>query len=134
MGMRLMDITFTNRAVERLQRYNPSAKKMLLDFDDGVGPFSAVGSCSLDGGYRLIFVKKDLATPDYDKKLTSNLGDVFIKEHTAVQFDKEMEVRFNPQYFTMPLVSPKRILTSNLEVLDLSDTELNLQTDKAHDC
>ncbi len=44
-----MNITFTDQAIERLQRYELSSKKMLLDFDDGVGPFSAVGSCSLDG-------------------------------------------------------------------------------------
>ena len=49
-------------------------------------------------------------------------------------FDDEMEVRFNPRYFTMPLVSPKRVLTDNLEVLDLSNTDLNSQIDRAHDC
>lgn len=134
MGLILMNITFTDQAIERLQRYELSSKKMLLDFDDGVGPFSAVGSCSLDGDYRLILVKEDLDTPDYNEKITSNLGDVFIKDHTAVQFDDGMEVRFNPQYFTMPLVSPKRVLTDNLEVLDLSNTDLNSQIDRAHDC
>jgi len=133
MGLILMNITFTDQAIERLQRYELSSKKMLLDFDDGVGPFSAVGSCSLDGDYRLILVKEDLDTPDYNEKITSNLGDVFIKDHTAVQFDDEMEVRFNPRYFTMPLVSPKRVLT-DLEVLDLSNTDLNSQIDRAHDC
>lgn len=134
MGLILMNITFTDQAIERLQRYELSSKKMLLDFDDGVGPFSAVGSCSLDGDYRLILVKEDLDTPDYNEKITSNLGDAFIKDHTAVQFDDEMEVRFNPRYFTMPLVSPKRVLTDNLEVLDLSNTDLTSQIDRAHDC
>ena len=134
MGLILMNITFTDQAIERLQRYELSSKKMLLDFYDGVGPFSAVGSCSLDGDYRLILVKEDLDTPDYNEKITSNLGDVFIKDHTAVQFDDGMEVRFNPRYFTMPLVSPKRVLTDNLEVLDLSNTDLNSQIDRAHDC
>ena len=129
-----MNITFTDQAIERLQRYELSSKKMLLDFDDGVGPFSAVGSCSLDGDYRLICVQEGLDTPDYNEKITSNLGDVFIKDHTAVQFDDGMEVRFNPRYFTMPLVSPKRVLTDNLEVLDLSNTDLNSQIDRAHDC
>ncbi|MBD5806626.1 iron-sulfur cluster biosynthesis family protein [Limosilactobacillus walteri] len=129
-----MNITFTEGAVNRLKRYDLSNKKMLLDFDDGVGPFSAVGSCSLDGAYRLILVAKDTKTPDYDEKINSNLGDVFIKHHTAVQFDNEMEVRFNPRYFTMPLVSPRRVLTDNLEVLDLSDTDPSAQFDKAHDC
>lgn len=134
MGLILMNITFTDQAIQRLQRYELSSKKMLLDFDDGVGPFSAVGSCSLDGDYRLILVKEDLETPDYNEKITSNLGDVFIKDHTAVQFDDEMEVRFNTRYFTMPLVSPKRVLTDNLEILDLSNTDLNSQIDRAHDC
>ena len=34
----------------------------------------------------------------------------------------------------MPLVIPKRVLTDNLEVLDLSNTDLNSQIDRAHDC
>ncbi|MBB1079112.1 iron-sulfur cluster biosynthesis family protein [Limosilactobacillus sp. STM2_1] len=129
-----MNITFTKEAINRLTRYDLSSKTMLLDFDDGVGPFSAVGSCSLDGGYRLILVNKDAEVPDYNERIQSNLGDLYIKRHTAVQFDDEMEVRFNPQYFTMPLVSPQRVLTDNLEVLDLSNDELNSHYNRAHDC
>lgn len=130
-----MKITFTPEAQERLQRYLSPDKKMVLDYEDGVGPFSAVGNCSLDDGYRLIFVGKDLDLPDFNKKIDSNLGDIYIKGYTDVQFADQMEVRFNPKYFTMPLVSPLGVLTDNIEVVDFSDQGIPEQvTGQAHDC
>lgn len=129
-----MQLTFTTDAITRLERYLAPSKKILLDFDDGVGPLSKVGTCSLDGGYRLIFVPQTLDLPDYNYRLDSNLGDVFIKDYSKVQFDDQMEVRFNPNYFTLPLVSRQRILTDNLEVLDLSDADLASPAGNTHDC
>lgn len=43
MGLILMNITFTDQAIERLQRYELSSKKMLLDFDDGWAHFLPLG-------------------------------------------------------------------------------------------
>ena len=40
-----MYLTFTNEAKQRLARYVDDSKKMLMDYDDGVGPFSAIGNC-----------------------------------------------------------------------------------------
>lgn len=129
-----MNVTFTDDALQRIKRYLSPAKKILLDYDDGVGPFSAVGDCSLDSGYQLLFVDKDLAVPDYDRRIDSNIGPILIKGESLPQFEEEMEVRFNRHLFTLPLVSRKGILTDNLEVIDYSGTPGATQQGTSHDC
>lgn len=129
-----MNVTFTDGALQRVNRYLSPDKKVLLDYDDGVGPFSSVGNCSLDSGYQLIFVDRDLAVPDYDLQISSNIGPILIKGESRPQFEDEMEVRFNRHLFTMPLVSRKGVLTDNLEVVDYSGGPRSAQQGVAHDC
>ena len=43
-----MKLTFTPQAQQRLQKYLQPDSKLILDFDDGVGPFSDAGMCTLD--------------------------------------------------------------------------------------
>lgn len=130
-----MKLTFTPQAQQRLQKYLQPDSKLILDFDDGVGPFSKLGNCSLDANFKLIIVKKDAKLPDFNAQLASNLGQVWYKDYTAPQLDEKMEVRFNQTYFTMPLVSEQRTMTDNLEFLDLQE---GFRTESAfngaHDC
>ena len=74
-----MYLTFTNEAKQRLARYVDDSKKMLMDYDDGVGPFSAIGNCSLDDNFKLIFVDKDRNFKDFDAHFDSNLGPIYYK-------------------------------------------------------
>lgn len=129
-----MNLTFTDGARQRIQRYLSPDKKMLLDYDDGVGPFSAIGNCSLESSYQLIFVDKDLAVPDYDRQIDSNLGPLLIKGESLPQFEDEMEVRFNRHLFTMPLVSRKGVLTDNVELVDYSGGPATATQLTTHDC
>lgn len=127
-----MKITFTDEAKKRVERYLGPNKKILLDYDDGVGPFSAIGNCSLENGYQLIFVDQDISLPDFDRALESNIGQILIKGESLPQFEDEMEIRFNQHLFTMPLVSRKGILTDNIEVIDYSGIPLPTQQGGRH--
>ena len=129
-----MKLTFTTEAIERLKKYVAKDKQILLDFEDGVGPFSAVGSCSLDGGYRLIFIDKGLNLKDFDTQIDSNLGPLNIKGESRAQFDDQMTIRFNRHLFTLPLVSDRRTLTENVEVVDYSRGNFPEKSRGQHDC
>jgi uncharacterized protein YqkB len=131
----MKQLTVTDAALDRIKKYLSPDKKIVLDFDDGVGPFSAIGNCSLDANYRLIFVNKDVDTPDFDEKVSSNIGDIYIKSeaYANVQFENQMQLRFDPKHFTMPLVSPTKILTDNVEVVDISEP-LETEYSGTHDC
>lgn len=130
-----MKLTFTPQAQQRLQKYLQPNSKLILDFDDGVGPFSKLGNCSLDANFKLIIVSQSVNLPDFNAQLTSNLGSVWYKDYTASQLDEKMEVRFNQTYFTMPLVSEQRTMTDNLELLDLQEGfSTESAFNGAHDC
>ena len=128
-----MKLTFTPQLSSACKNTCKLDSKLILDFDDGVGPFSKLGNCS-DANFKLIIVK-DAKLPDFNAQLASNLGPVWYKDYTAPQLDEKMEVRFNPTYFTMPLVSEQRTMTDNLEFLDLQE---GFRTESAfngaHDC
>lgn len=125
----------TAGALARIKPHLQPDKKIVLDFDDGVGPFSALGNCSLDAHYRLIFVNADADLPDFDEKIQSNIGDVFIKSelYANVQFENQMELRFDRHNFTLPLVSAKGMLTENVEVVDI-DEPVKSEYSGTHDC
>mgnify|MGYP005798089599 FL=1 len=130
-----MQLTFFPQAQQRLQKYIKPTSKLILDFDDGVGPFSKLGNCSLDANFKLIIVSQSVNLPDFNAQLTSNLGPVWYKDYTASQLDEKMEVRFNQTYFTMPLVSEQRTMTDNLELLDLQEGfSTESAFNGAHDC
>ena len=128
-------LTVTDAALERIKKYLSPDKQIVLDFDDGVGPFSAIGNCSLDANYRLIFVNRDVKLPDFDGVVSSNIGDIRIKSewYASAQFEDQMELRFDPKHFTTPLVSPTKILTDNVEVVEI-DEPLKTEYSGTHDC
>lgn len=131
-----MDLTFTTEAQERLQKcLQGKDYRMILDFDDGVGPFSKLGNCSLDVNYKLVFVDPDEELPDFNAHFESNLGPIYYKDFDKPQYDEHMTIDFNPRYFTLPLKSDQRLLTDNVEVLRVSHADLSaVQTGPAHDC
>ncbi|KRL26146.1 hypothetical protein FD27_GL001283 [Limosilactobacillus frumenti DSM 13145] len=128
-------LTVTDAALNRIKKYLSPDKQIVLDFDDGVGPFSAIGNCNLEANYRLIFVNKDVDLPDFDEKVSSNIGDIYIKSelYANIQFEDQMEIRFDPRHFTMPLVSPTKTLTDNIEVVDISEP-VKTEYSGTHDC
>lgn len=128
-------LTITDAALDRIKKYITPDKKIVLDFDDGVGPFSAVGNCSLDANYRLIFVDKNTELPDFNEKVASNVGDIWIKTeaYASAQYENQMELRFDPKHFTMPLVSPTKILTDNVEIVNINEP-LKTEYSGTHDC
>lgn len=130
-----MKITFTPAAIKYLDRYQPTEHKLMLDYDDGVGPFSKLGNCSMEDSFKLLFVDPDLAVTDFNAVMDSNLGPIYYKDYTQPQFDDEMKVDFNPKYFLLPLSGPSGRLTENLELQTVTEFDLAPTTQGVtHDC
>lgn len=130
-----MYLTFTKEAQQRLARSVDHSKKMLLDYDDGVGPFSAIGNCSLDDNFKLIFVDQDRQFKDFNAHFNSNLGPIYYKDYTKPQLAEQMTVSFNAHVFTMPLTTLQGTLTDDIEVMDLSGEDTPAPVMKhTHDC
>lgn len=116
-----MEITFTQAAKERVAKYLGPDKKLLLSIDDGVGPFSKMGTCAQGGAFQLIVVNKSAHFKDFDAVVDSNLGPIEYKGYSQNQMDPAMKIDFNKTYFTMPMTSANGTLTENVELRDFSD-------------
>lgn len=116
-----MKLTITDEAAAKLRPFfeDPNAT-VLLDFDDGVGPFSKVGVCSLNQAFQLVIVDKDEDIHDYNEKIVTELGDVYYKGYSDMYLDQVMQLKLNPQNMTLRLVGNSLgELTPVLNVIDL---------------
>ncbi|MDE6375892.1 MAG: iron-sulfur cluster biosynthesis family protein, partial [Ligilactobacillus sp.] len=116
-----MKLTITDEAAAKLRPFFEDQNALvLLDFDDGVGPFSKVGVCSLNQAFQLVIVDKDEDIHDYNEKITTELGDVYYKGYSDMYLDQVMQLRLNPQNMTLRLVgNSSGELTPVLNVIDL---------------
>lgn len=121
-----MQLDITKEAQQRLNHLCGQAPaKLLLDFDDGVGSLSKFGACSMDGSYRLLLIDPHSGGEDYSAVINSNLGPLYYLPADKTQFDSNMQLRYDPRFLTLKLVSPNHILSNNVEVVDLRNVEVN---------
>lgn len=120
-----MQLTITEAAKNKLANYLSSDKKILLSLDDGVGPFSGVGVCSLDTAFQLILVDRNLPIPDYDETIATELGTVYYKGYSKQYLGDNMKLDFKPNFQTLPLSSDGEIIDSNVVILDLSKQQIS---------
>ncbi|TLQ16634.1 iron-sulfur cluster biosynthesis family protein [Lentilactobacillus parafarraginis] len=116
-----MKLTITDQAFAKLREAVPADSRLLLSFDDGVGPFSKVGVCSLDTSYDIIAVAKDARTPDYEQTLATNHGDWQLKGYSAVYLDNNMKLDFKNHQLV--LSGESGILDSSVDIKDLAKQE-----------
>lgn len=116
-----MKLTITNDALLKIkQLYQPKNHKLLLSFDDGVGPFSSMGVCSLDTSFQLLIVNAKLPTPDYSATIESKLGTIYYKKYSKQYLGDNLKLDFNSRYHTLPLSSNSEVIDSNVALIDLS--------------
>ncbi|QBP17685.1 iron-sulfur cluster biosynthesis family protein [Acetilactobacillus jinshanensis] len=85
-------ITISDAVKKRIEDKIKGPAKLLLSYNDGVGPYSKVGSCSIGTAFDIIAVKPDEKTPDYGGKLDSDLGTFYYKPYSARYLDKGLKL------------------------------------------
>lgn len=116
-----MYLTVEPEAQEKLQKYLDAGKDLLLDFDDGVGALSKVGTCTLASVFRVLAVDKGAEQKDYDKPLESNIGTFRYKGYSEMYMDPKMNLIVNPTNKMLSLRgSNSGELTGMVTVEDLS--------------
>ena len=114
-----MKLTFTAAAKARLEKFAGADKKIVLDFDDGVGPFSKEANCTLALSFNLLFVPKDTDLSEFGATIDSNMGTVYAKPYSTEQMDQEMTVDVNEKYLRYTLNGRNGVLDSALGVKNI---------------
>ncbi|BAP85651.1 hypothetical protein LOOC260_111120 [Paucilactobacillus hokkaidonensis JCM 18461] len=120
-----MKLMITEAAKDKLANYLGPDKKMLLSLDDGVGPFSGVGVCSLDTAFQLILVDKKLPIPDYNESFETEIGALYYKGYSKEYMNEDMKLDFKSNFQTMPLSGDGEMIDSNVVILDLSKQQID---------
>jgi len=114
----MMKLSIPQELLEKYPKIK-EAKYLLLDFDDGVGPYSQLGNaCSIGSHFKLVLLDEELPEV-FDKQIDSNVGPVYIKGYSTMYLDQNMRIVRNPSYGNFELRSDNTLLDSNLEIESL---------------
>ncbi|MFD1429108.1 iron-sulfur cluster biosynthesis family protein [Lacticaseibacillus mingshuiensis] len=116
-----MEIRFDEGSIKKLTPHLGADKKLLLTFEDGVGPYSQHAMIHMQTQFSFNVVPASEATPDYEQTVDSNLGPVLIKGYSQEDLDPHMVVHFHPTTDTMALNGDGGEIDGNLGFIDFTE-------------
>ncbi|MGX7032343.1 iron-sulfur cluster biosynthesis family protein [Pediococcus argentinicus] len=118
-----MELKFDEAAIAKLQPMLSDDKKILLTFEDGVGPYSQHAMIHMQVQFSINLIGKDMPMDEYNQKIDSNLGDVWIKDYSADDLDEHMSLKFDQQQDTLRLSGNGGIIDTNVGLIDFTDPD-----------
>lgn len=115
-----MKLEVTKEAQEVLKNKIEADDQILLDIENGDGPFAeSQVSCQLDTAFRLILVKKDTQTDLslYSVIADTPVGPVKIKDSAILYMDDPTTLALEPTYNSLQLKGPSGLRKGNLQVV-----------------
>lgn len=116
-GMINMVLKITAAAQEKIQKQMTTDQALLLDLNDGVGPFSKVGFCSLDTDFRLLIVPNDADLKSYPETFDSEMGPIHYKAYTADYFDGHEVLDLDEKRQVLTLVNNSGVVDNRVPII-----------------
>jgi uncharacterized protein YqkB len=132
-GATKMKLQVTREAQEKMNAIRQEGDRILLDFEDAIGPFVEAGaSCQLYPNFRVLFVPKEFPESElavYDDRVETELGIVYIKSTSERYLDNETKISIEAAYQRMQLVSDSGVLAANVPMkrIELKEGKINEQ-------
>ena len=115
-----MELLLTDEAKEKLLAQQNEDEQLLLDIEDGDGPFAdSRVTCQIDTSFRLILVKKE-TTKDlslYSVQVETAVGPIYIKKSALMYLDDPTTIAVEPTYKSLQLKGPSGLLKGNLQII-----------------
>jgi len=112
-------LKISEQLTKKIQAMMKPDTVLVLDFDDGVGPFSNAATCTLDVAFNLILAKRDQLTNDFNAQIESNLGKMYVKKYSVSQLGEgDLSLKQN-KYLANVLESDSGLLDPNCGVIDV---------------
>jgi len=101
-------------------------KKILLNFDDGVGVFSVEqATCGLAVLFDLIIVDNNYNSIDYNYKIQSDIGNIYMKEYSSEFLDQNNSLIQNENGSISLTGEYSGIIDGNVRIKDYSNEHIN---------
>ncbi|MCM0582018.1 iron-sulfur cluster biosynthesis family protein [Weissella diestrammenae] len=122
-----MMLTISDQLTEKIRKMMQTDTVLVLDFDDGVGPFSNAATCTLDVAFNLILAKPEQLTDEFNATIESNLGLIYVKGYAMDQFgDGDLTLK-QSKYLNNVLESASGILDPNVGINDVQGADKDEQ-------
>ncbi|ANK60724.1 iron-sulfur cluster biosynthesis family protein [Loigolactobacillus backii] len=118
-----MQIKFDEASLTKLQPHLGTGKKLLLTFEDGVGPYSQHAMIHMQVQFTLNVISEGMATEGYDQTISSNLGDILVKGYSMDSLDENMAVHLNQTLDTMLLSGDIGSIDDNMGFIDFTTAD-----------
>ncbi|MFD0898085.1 iron-sulfur cluster biosynthesis family protein [Loigolactobacillus binensis] len=118
-----MKIRFDDAAIAKLNPHLAADKKLLLTFEDGVGPYSQHAMIHMQVQFSINIIAATMSTAGYDQTITSNLGDLLVKGYSMDSLDENMVVHLNPNLNTLSLSGDGGLIDNNLGLIDFTTAD-----------
>ena len=111
-------LQITSAAQKEIKKRISGPAKLLLNYNDGVGPYSKVGSCSIGTDFDVLAVRPNEKTPDYNAQLKSPLGVVSYKKYSARYLDNNLKLDVDPSFGQLTLSGAGGLIDGSVQVID----------------
>lgn len=105
-------------AIAKIKPHLNDHTRLLLSYDDGVGPYSHHGLVALQVSFQLVMINEDQPYDDYDEEIDSNLQPMFIKSYSSRFLADKMTLKLQPKYQTLVLADDSEEIDQNVEIVD----------------
>lgn len=112
-----MKITLTKQAQSKLEKHLQPGQKILLDLDDGLGPFSNEGTCALLTKFRILIVDGTEDLKDYSVHLDSDIGTIYFKDSAKDFLDDGMSIRVDPKTQLLIFSNTKETIDKSVNII-----------------
>lgn len=118
-----MEIRFDEAAIQKIEARLAPDKKLLLTYEDSIGPYSQHGEIHMQVQFSLNIVPEADPAIDYDSEISSNLGPVLQKGYAAMYLDPHMVIHFDGTQNRFSLVGDGGEIDDNMGFIDFTDPD-----------
>lgn len=111
-------LTFSPEAIDHVKPYLNDHSKLLLSYDDGVGPYSHHGLVALQISFQLVVINDDMPATDYNVEIDTNFLPVYVKDYSQEMLGQNLTITEQAKYHTLVLADENDRIDENVEVVD----------------
>lgn len=113
-----MKIQISDAAMAVIKPHLDPHTRLLLSYDDGVGPYSHHGLVALQIAFQLVIISDEMPLADYDLAIESPLGPIYAKGYSKEFFGNNLKIDFKPNFNLLNLSDDGEVIEDNLQIVD----------------